>query len=69
MLGVIDNPKLNVPQRDEWEIKCDLETLIKAREIMLDEERLKSVKAAIEEQKKALNDLTDDEFLKKILGD
>ena len=55
--------------REDWEIQDDFRTLCKAREIIQDSKRLESVKKVIEEQKKALEDLSNDEFLKKLLGE
>lgn len=52
--------------RDEWEIREDFRTLSRAREILKDQKRLDDVIEFAKEQKEALDDLTDDEFYKKI---
>lgn len=59
---VVEKPKA----RDEWEVRQDFETLQRARVILQDDERLEAVKKLIKDQKEALDELSDDDFFKKI---
>ncbi|MDD2267477.1 hypothetical protein [Sulfuricurvum sp.] len=55
-----------VPQRDEWEIRNDCDTLMRAKEIIEDEERLKAAQEYFTKQKETLEELSKSDFLKKI---
>lgn len=61
---------LEVPQKvsteDRWQIERDCQTLIQAREVIEDEDRLKAAQAYFEEQKNAMEELSKDEYWKKI---
>lgn len=55
-----------VKERDTWEIQSDCETLMRAKEIVEDEERLKAAQEYFTKQKETLEELSKSEFLKKI---
>jgi hypothetical protein len=54
------------PKRDEWEIRNDCDTLMRAKEIAEDEERLAAAQEYFTKQKETLEELSKSEFLKKI---
>lgn len=51
---------------EEWKIKNDFETLIRASEISSDSERLKKVQEFAKKQKEAMDKVLDTEYLKSI---
>jgi len=53
-------------EESKYDLKGDCETLIRAVEIVDDEERLKAVQAHFAAQKHRLEELSQSEFLKKI---
>lgn len=53
-------------KRDEWEIRNDCDTLMRAKEIVEDEERLAAAQEYFTKQKETLEELSKSEFLKKI---
>lgn len=55
-----------VPKRDEWEIRNDCDTLMRAKDIVEDEERLKEAQEYFTKQKETLEELSKSDFLKKI---
>lgn len=57
-----------VDREDQWQIECDAEALMKAREIALDEGRLEKVKEYFKKQGEAITDLTKDDFYEKLIG-
>lgn len=60
MIGV------EIKERDKWEIQSDCETLMRAKEIVEDEERLKAAQEYFTKQKETLEELSKSDFLKKI---
>jgi hypothetical protein len=50
----------------EWQKERDFETLMRASVIVADKERLQGAKDFASEQKKKLDDVLSDDFLKKI---
>lgn len=63
-MGVLVTP--NKKHRDEWDIKCDAETLIKAEEIKADPDRLKDAMELVQQGKEALDKLTNKKYLAQI---
>lgn len=57
-----------VTEENEWEIRSDAETLMRAKAIMEDEKRLGKVKDYFKKQKEAIEDLSSDEFYEKLIG-
>lgn len=57
-----------IAEENEWEIRSDAETLIRAKAIMEDEKRLGKVKDFFKKQKEAIEDLSSDEFYEKLIG-
>lgn len=57
-----------VTEENEWEIRNDAETLMRAKAIMEDEKRLGKVKDYFKKQKEAIEDLSSDEFYEKLIG-
>jgi len=55
-----------VPERDEWEIRNDCDTLMRAKEIVEDEKRLAAAQEYFTKQKETLEELSKSDFLKKI---
>lgn len=53
-------------QRDEWQIQSDCETLMRAMEIVEDEERLEAAQEYFKKQKERLEELSKSDFMKKI---
>lgn len=53
-------------KRDEWEIRNDCDTLMRAKDIVEDEKRLAAAQEYFTKQKETLEELSKSEFLKKI---
>lgn len=53
-------------RENEWQKEYDFETLVKASVIINDEKRLQGARDFAEQQKKALDEVLDKDFLKKI---
>lgn len=62
---MLEFPKVNSTE-DRWQIERDCQTLIQAREVIEDEDRLAAAQAYFEEQKNALDELSKTEYWKKI---
>lgn len=60
------NTQAGVSKRDEWDIRNDCDTLMRAKEIVEDEDRLKEAQEYFTKQKETLEELSKSEFLKKI---
>ena len=57
---------LETDREKEWQKESDFETLMCASKIVADEKRLQGAKDFAAEQKKKLDDVLSDDFLKKI---
>lgn len=55
-----------VDRENCWQKENDFETLVRANEIVKDENRLKGAKEFAEEHKKNLNDVLSQDYFKKI---
>ena len=57
---------------DEWEVKSDLDALIRAKEIMKDPKKVKAIQQLITDKAKATNEVARElrvsKKLKKVLG-
>lgn len=53
-------------KRSDWEIQSDCETLMRAMEIVEDEERLEAAQEYFKKQKERLEELSKSDFMKKI---
>lgn len=50
----------------QWQKESDFETLIRASQIIKDEERLKGAKEFAKQQKKSLDEILDSDYFRKI---
>lgn len=57
-----------IAEENEWEIRSDAETLMRAKAIMEDDKRLEKVKNYFQKQKEAIDALSKDEFYEKLIG-
>jgi len=57
-----------ITEDNEWEIRNDAETLVRAKAIMEDDKRLGKVKDYFKKQKEAIDDLSSDDFYEKLIG-
>lgn len=57
-----------ITEDNEWEIRNDAETLVRAKAIIEDDKRLGKVKDYFKKQKEAIDDLSSDDFYEKLIG-
>lgn len=57
-----------ITEENDWEIRNDAETLMRAKAIIGDEKRLGKVKDYFQKQKEAIEELSGDDFYEKLIG-